>query len=122
MLNPVASLLLNNPKFMKIDFGYSDFTLLIVSAPLVKETSSEGLLGETCFTTNTILVAGAVPVHVFCETLMHEITHVLTDMFGYGDSGKYTNEELVTALSRGFCLFLNKNFELAEVIANGLRT
>ena len=112
---------------MSFDAGYRKFKIIVKDN--IVETGCE-CWGVTDFDECTISLRSTPDSETARETLLHEITHILLEMCGFGGhekgelGDKYpdgyipnaSNEFLTLGVSRGFMLAFNLNKDLFEII------
>lgn len=104
-----------------IDFGYGKYEI-ILSEEIVDDFNGRNL-GETCFDTFTVKIDKNQPEAAILECYIHELTHILLEISGYGEfSGLHTNNEQMTLMiSRHFLTLLRLNtfgYKQNPVLAN----
>lgn len=108
-----------SPNYTNLNFGYRKYLFTIVESKEIP-----GLDGKVDFSSGVIKINGSdleSSVSRIRETIYHEIIHVILDLLGYGepeDEGKLEvyNEDLTTAISRGWMMFENLNPEFHDMM------
>ena len=99
--------------------GYRSYTLNIKRG--LRE-ASEKCYGSADFDKGIISLEKDMDHETARETLVHELTHIVLELCGFGgqeDTGlveSHTNEEITTLTSRGWLTLINLNQKLFEII------
>ncbi len=103
----------------KVDAGYRIFEFKFREGI---EVNNESCWGHADFDLGLIEVDPTLNHESAKEVILHEITHVMLELVGFGGEGddqlitNVTNECLTTAVSRGSLLFARLNPELFRLL------
>lgn len=102
---------------LSVNAGWRTFRLVVTDDVFTTELKDR--LGLTDFDRGIIYVNYVQDRHGMCETLYHEILHVVLDNVGYSiedDPIKATNEQVVMYTSRGLVTMMRLNKQLFTII------
>lgn len=122
--------LLNKNRIYSINFGYASFYIKFIDG---LNEEGETCWGVTEFDKYEIKLERTIPIYLGREVLMHEITHVVLNLVGFGgyrrdkqgnDSPdgyipETTNEFLTEAITMGMTQAMRLNRDLFKVLING---
>ncbi len=121
--------LLNKNRIYSINFGYASFYIRFVDG-LAED--GEACWGVTEFDKYEIKLERSIPIYLGREVLMHEITHVILNLVGFGGYRRdkqgvespdgfipeTTNEFLTEAITMGMTQAIRLNKHLFRVLIN----